>query len=168
MNLDKYIRNVENFPIEGISFKDITPILSDTDAFNYVIDEFAKLLDWIDKIVALDARGFIFGWALSYKLWIPFIPIRKQWKLPSDSIKIEYELEYWKNCFEIHTDSIMKGDRVAIIDDLLATGWTARASVDLVEQLWWIIDSLNFVADLTFLNWKDKLKWHKINSLIRY
>lgn len=168
MNLDKYIRNIENFPIEWISFKDITPILSDTQAFNFVINEFAKQLDWIDKIVALDARGFIFWWALSYKLGIPFIPIRKQWKLPFDSIKIEYELEYWKNCFEIHTDAILEGERVAIIDDLLATWWTARASIDLIEQLWWIVDSLNFVADLTFLNWKEKLKWYKINSLIRY
>lgn len=168
MNLENYIRNIENFPIEGISFKDITPILSNSDAFNFTIDEFAKNLEWIDKIVALDARWFIFGWALSYKLWIPFIPIRKAWKLPFDSIKIEYELEYWKNCFELHIDSIEKWERIAIIDDLLATGWTAKASVDLVEKLWWIVDSLNFVADLTFLNWKDKLKWYKINSLIKY
>ncbi|MFK7780539.1 MAG: adenine phosphoribosyltransferase [Candidatus Gracilibacteria bacterium] len=168
MNLDNYIRNVENFPIEGISFKDITPILSNTEAFNYVIEEFSKNLTGIDKIVALDARGFIFGGALSYKLGIPFIPIRKEGKLPSNCIKIEYELEYGKKCFEIHTDSIIKGDKIAIIDDLLATGGTAKASVDLVEELGGIVHSLNFVADLTFLNGKDKLKGLKINSLIKY
>lgn len=168
MNLDNHIRTVDNFPTEWISFKDITPILSNTEAFTHVIEEFAKNLEWIDKIVALDARWFIFWWALSYKLWIPFIPVRKVWKLPSDTIKIEYELEYWKNTFEIHIDAISPWEKIAIIDDLLATWWTAKASIDLVEQLWGVVESLNFVVDLTFLNWKDKLKWYKINSLLEY
>ena len=168
MNLDNHIRTIENFPREWIFFKDITPLLANKEAFNFTIEEFAKNLEWIDKIVALDARWFIFGWALSYKLWIPFIPVRKVWKLPSNTIKIEYELEYAKNTFEMHIDAIQAWDKVAIIDDLLATWWSAKASIDLVEQLWWIVDSLNFVVDLTFLNWKEKLKWYKINSLLEY
>jgi adenine phosphoribosyltransferase len=168
MNLENYIRTIENFPKEWISFKDITPILSNTSAFNYVIEEFSKNMNWIDKIVALDARWFIFWWALAYKLSIPFVPVRKVGKLPSNTIKIEYELEYWKNTFEIHVDAIQKWDKIAIVDDLLATWWTAKAAVDLVEQLWWIIDSLNFIVDLTFLNWKEKLNWYKINRLLKY
>lgn len=168
MNLENYIRTIPDFPIQWISFKDITPLLSDKDAFNYAIDEFSKYLNWIDKIVALDARWFIFWWALSYKLWIPFIPIRKKGKLPYDTISIEYELEYWKNCFEIHKDSILPWEKIAIIDDLLATWWTAKASVELIEKLWGIVNSLNFVCDLTFLDWRNKLEWYKINSLIKY
>jgi len=168
MNIENYIRDVKDFPIEWISFKDITPILSDIDAFNHVIEEFSKSLDWIDKLVALDARWFIFAWALSYKLWIPFIPVRKKWKLPFETISQKYDLEYGTNTFEIHIDSINSWDKIAIIDDLLATWWTARASVDLVEKLWWVVKSLNFVIDLTFLNWSDKLKWYKINSLVKY
>lgn len=168
MNLNDYIRTVENFPNEWIFFKDITPLLSNVEAFKYSIDEFSKLLDWADKIVWLDARWFIFWWALAYKMWIPFIPVRKAWKLPYDTIKVEYELEYWKNTFEIHTDSILKWEKIAIIDDLLATWWSANAAISLVEKLWWEIHSLNFVVDLTFLNWKEKLKWYKINSLIEY
>lgn len=168
MNLQNYIRNIENFPIPWVWFKDITPILLNPEAFNYTIDEFSKNLEWIDKIVALDARGFIFWWALSYKLNIPFVPIRKAWKLPSDCIQIEYDLEYWKNIFELHTDSINPWEKIAIIDDLLATWWTAKASVELVEKLWGIVESLNFVANLTFLDGEKKLDWYNINSLIKY
>lgn len=168
MDLKKYIRDIEDFPIKWVVFKDIAPILSSTDAFNFTVDEFAKNLQNIDKIVALDARWFIFWGALSYKLWIPFIPVRKAWKLPYDTISIDYDLEYWKNTFEIHTDSIIKGDNIAIIDDLLATWWTAAAAVDLVEKLWWKIVSINFLANLTFLEWEKKLNWYKINSLVKY
>lgn len=168
MDLKNYIRDVENFPIDWVTFKDITPILSSTEAFAYTIDEFSKFLSWVDKIIALDARWFIFWWALSYKLWIPFIPIRKAWKLPHKSISVDYKLEYWKNTFELHEDSINIWDSVAIIDDLLATWWTAQASVKLVEKLWWKIHSLNFLANLTFLDWEKKLNWYNINSLIKY
>lgn len=168
MNLENYIRDIKDFPKEWIFFKDISPALQTPEAFNYIIDEFAKNIWKVDAIVWLDARGFIFGWALSYKLWIPFIPIRKKWKLPYDTISVDYELEYWKNTFDIHIDAINKGDRVAIVDDLLATGWTAKASVELIERLGWIVNSLHFVINLDFLNWKDKLKWYKINSLLKY
>mgnify|MGYP003971159925 CR=1 FL=1 len=168
MNLDNYVRDIENFPIDWILFKDISPILSTPEAFNFSIEELSKKMNWIDKIVALDARWFIFGGALSNKLSLPFIPIRKEWKLPHNTIKIDYDLEYGKNTFEIHKDAINPWDKIAIIDDLLATWWTAKAAIDLVEQLWWKVESLNFVIDLTFLNWKDKLKWYKINSLLEY
>jgi adenine phosphoribosyltransferase len=119
-------------------------------------------------IVWLDARGFIFGWALAYKLKKPFVIIRKAWKLPYDTVSVDYELEYGKNTFELHTDALKSWDRVAIIDDLLATWWTAKAACELVEKLWWKIDSLNFVINLTFLPGNDKLKDYKINSIVEY
>lgn len=168
MILENYIRDIPNFPIEWVNFKDISPLLSDPIAFKQCIDQLAVFLEWADCVVWLDARGFIFWWALAYKLNIPFIPIRKAGKLPFETICIDYELEYWKNSFEIHTDAIKKWEKVAIVDDLLATGWTALAATQLIEKLWWKIHSINFVIDLTFLDWSKKLANHKINSLLKY
>jgi adenine phosphoribosyltransferase len=168
MNLENYIRDIPNFPIEWINFKDISPLLSDPKAFKESIDQLAVFLEWADCVVWLDARGFIFWGALAYKLWIPFIPIRKAGKLPFDTISINYELEYWKNTFEIHTDAIKKWDNVSIVDDLLATGWTALAATQLVEKLWGNVHSINFVIDLTFLDWVKKLDGYNINSLLKY
>lgn len=168
MNLENFIRDIPNFPIEWVNFKDISPLLSDPIAFKESIDKLAVFLKWCDCVVWLDARGFIFGWALAYKLNIPFIPIRKAGKLPFDTINVDYELEYWKNTFEIHTDAIKKWDNIAIVDDLLATGWTALAATQLIEKLWWNIHSINFVIDLTFLEWSKKLLNYKINSLLKY
>lgn len=168
MDLKNYIREIKDFPIKWIWFKDITPILQNPEAFEYCINKFAENIWETDVIVWLDARWFLFAWALSYKLWKPLVIIRKKWKLPYDSISVDYELEYSKNTFEIHTDSIKKWQKIAIIDDLLATWWTALASCQLVEKLWWIVDSVNFVVDLTFLDWKQKLGNYKINSLIEY
>jgi adenine phosphoribosyltransferase len=105
---------------------------------------------------------------LSYKLGKPLVIVRKAWKLPYKTISVDYELEYWKNTFEMHIDSIKTWDKVAIIDDLLATWWTALWACELVEKLGWIVESVNFVVDLTFLNWKEKLKKYKINSLVEY
>lgn len=168
MNLENYIRDIPDFPQEGIIFKDISPLLSDPLAFSESIDLLAKNIDNIDVIVWLDARGFIFGWALAYKLWLPFVPVRKKWKLPYDTISIDYDLEYGKNTFEIHTDSIKQWQKVVIIDDLLATGWTALAACKLVEELWWIVESIEFIIELSFLQWSEKLKDYKINSLLKY
>lgn len=168
MNLDNYIRDIPNFPIEWVMFKDISPLLSDPVAFKESIDRLAEFLEWADCVVGLDARGFIFGWALALKLNIPFIPIRKAGKLPYETISVDYELEYWKNTFEIHTDAIKKWEKVAIVDDLLATGWTALAATQLVEKLWGDIHSVNFVIDLTFLEWSKKLNQYKVNSLLEY
>lgn len=168
MNLDKYIRDIENFPIEWITFKDIAPLLSDPIAFKESIEQLAVYVKWATHIVWLDARGFIFGWALSYKLDIPFVPIRKAGKLPFETISVDYELEYGKNTFEIHTDALVKWDSVAIVDDLLATWGTALAATQLVEKLWADVHSVNFVVDLTFLNWSEKLNKYNINSLLKY
>ena len=168
MNLDTYIRDIPDFPQPWIVFKDISPLLSDPKAFEESIELLAKNIWNIDVIVWLDARGFIFWWALAYKLWIPFVPVRKKWKLPYDTISIDYDLEYGKNTFEIHTDAIKKWDKVVIVDDLLATGWTALAACDLVEKLWWSIESIEFVIELSFLQGREKLKDYKINSLLKY
>ncbi len=137
-------------------------------AFQYVIDEFAKYLGSIDKIVAIDSRWFLFGAPLAYKLWKPLIIVRKKWKLPFKTISSEYELEYWTGILEMHIDSIDKWDKVCIVDDVLATWWTSKAVVDLVVKTWWNIDKLLFLIELTFLNWKEKLKWYDIVSLIKY
>jgi len=168
MDLKQYIRVINNFPRDWISFKDITPLLSSPEALQYVIDEMVNNIWDVDKIIWLDARGFIFWSIISYKLWVPFVPVRKIWKLPYDTLKVDYHLEYGIYSLEIHTDAIHKWEKVAIIDDLLATWWTARASVELVEQLWWIVDSVNFVIELTFLHWKEKFDWYKINTLLEY
>lgn len=168
MELKNYIRDVENFPIEWIIFKDITPLLQNPDAFNETIERFSKLILDVDVIIWLDARWFLFAWALAYKLNKPLVIVRKTWKLPYETISVNYELEYWKNTFDLHIDAIKSWQKVAIIDDLLATWWTAYAACQLVEKLGWIVDSVNFVVDLTFLNWKGKLKNYKINSILEY
>jgi len=168
MNLDQYIRDIDNFPIEWIIFKDIAPLLSDPLAFKESIEQLAVHVKWATHIVWLDARGFIFGWALSYKLCIPFIPIRKAGKLPFDTISIDYDLEYGKNTFEIHTDALKSWDSAAIIDDLLATWGTALAATQLVEKLWASVHSVNFIVNLSFLNWVEKLNKYIINSLLKY
>lgn len=168
MNLENYIRDIPNFPIEWVNFKDISPLLSDPNAFKESIDQLSIFLKWADCIVWLDARWFIFGWAIAYKLNIPFIPIRKAGKLPFETISIDYELEYWKNTFEIHSDAIKKWEKIAVVDDLLATWGTALAATQLIEKLWGKIHSVNFVINLTFLEWSKKLEWYNINSLLEY
>lgn len=168
MELKEYIRDVENFPIEWIVFKDITPLLQSPIAFNTTIERFAELIDDADVVLWLDARWFLFAWALSYKLSKPLAIVRKKWKLPYETISVDYELEYWKNTFDIHIDAIKKWDKVVIIDDLLATWWTAFAACQLVEKLWWIVHSVNVVVDLTFLNGREKLKGYNVNTILEY
>ncbi len=168
MNLKQYIRDIVDFPKEWIVFKDITTLISNPEAFSYTIDKFAESLHNVDKIVWLDARGFIFASALCYKLKKPLVIIRKTWKLPHDTITETYSLEYWKNSMDIHTDSILPWEKIAIVDDLLATGWTVQASINLVEKLGGVIDSLNFVIELDFLEANKKLSKYKINSLVNY
>ncbi|MDP2090220.1 MAG: adenine phosphoribosyltransferase [Candidatus Gracilibacteria bacterium] len=168
MQLTDYIRDVKDFPIEGIVFKDITPLLQNPIAFNETIDRFSQLIKDADVIIGLDARGFLFAGALSYKLSKPLSIVRKKGKLPYDTISVDYELEYANNTFDIHIDAINPGDKVAIIDDLLATGGTALAACQLVEKLGGIVESINVVIDLTFLNGKEKLKNYKVNSIIEF
>lgn len=168
MDFKQYIREVKDFPKEGIDFKDITTLMQDPKVFKEVINVLAQFVKDADVIVWLDARWFLFAWALAYKLEKPLVIVRKKWKLPYKTISVDYELEYWKNTFDLHIDAIKPNQKVAIIDDLLATGGTALAACQLVEQLWWVIQSLNFIIDLTFLDWKHKLKWYNINSICEY
>ena len=167
-HLKKFIRDIQDFPSKGILFKDITPLLANPQAFEEVIDILSEKVKYCNKIIWLDARWFIFAAAVAYKLYKPLILIRKKGKLPFDTIDIDYELEYGNASFSIHTDSIIEGDKVAIIDDSLATWWTAYAATQLVEKLKGTVHSLNFLIELNWLNWKDKLKKYKINKIFNY
>ncbi|MBI5416826.1 adenine phosphoribosyltransferase [Candidatus Poribacteria bacterium] len=170
MDLKKYIRDIPDFPKKGIIFKDITTLLMNGKAFEYVIDQLANHYKnkKIDLIVGVESRGFIFGATLAYKMGIGFIPIRKPGKLPYKTIKATYSLEYGTDSIEIHEDAIKKAQHVLVVDDLLATGGTAGAMVDLVKKLGGEIAGVTFVIELTFLNGKDKLKGQDIFSLIKY
>ena len=168
MNLKNYITEIQDFPKNWINFKDISPILQNPEVLNYVIQQFRQNIKNVDKIVWLDARWFIFGSILAYEMGIPFVMLRKKWKLPWECESISYDLEYGSNTFEIQKSAIKKWDKVAIVDDLLATGGSAKAACDLVEKLGWEVKNLNFVIELEFLNWKEKFPTKKIFSLIKY
>lgn len=170
MDLKNNIRIIEDFPKKGISFKDITTLLQDHSALKYTIDEMVSYLEDknIDVIVGPEARGFLFGVPVAYALGAGFVPVRKPAKLPYDTIAIEYELEYGTDRLEIHKDAIKPGQKVAIVDDLLATGGTVAAVTKLIEQMGGEVVSLNFVIELTELNGKDKLKGYDIMSLVKY
>lgn len=164
------IRDVPNFPKEGIIFKDITPLLGDKEAFRESID---LLVDKIigeapDVIVAVESRGFIFGAPIAYKLHCGFVPVRKKGKLPYKTQQVEYELEYGVDVLEIHEDAFPKGAKVVIVDDLLATGGTSLAVVELVKKLGGEVSSLLFLIELSFLNGRDRLKDYVVHSLITY
>lgn len=170
MNLKEKIRVIEGFPKEGISFKDITTILQDGEALRYTVD---KLIEFvmdkkIDVIVGPEARGFLMGTPIAYKLGVGFVPVRKPGKLPADTIKYEYDLEYGSDALEIHKDSIKPGQKVLIVDDLLATGGTIGSVAKLVEQLGGEVVAINFLIELTGLNGREKLKGYEVNSLVQY
>lgn len=160
MNLKSKIRNIADYPKKGINFKDITTLISDPAAFNHVIDIFYERLKNknIDKIVGIESRGFIFGSALAYKMKKGFIPIRKKGKLPAKTIKMSYELEYGSDEIEIHEDSLKKNERVVLVDDLIATGGTALASIKLLNKMNVIICDNIFLVDLCFLGGSDNIK----------
>lgn len=170
MNLKEKIRVVENFPKEGISFKDITTLINDGEALRETINQIAKHLEdkKIDLIVGPEARGFIFGVPVAYTMGIGFVPVRKPGKLPGETISINYGLEYGEDTLQIHKDSIKPGQRVAIVDDLLATGGTVEGVAKLIEQAGGEVVSLDFVIELTELNGKDKLKNYDVLSLVKY
>jgi len=170
--LAQNIREIKDFPKPGISFKDITPILSNPGLSSSVINSFVDSLkdEKVDAVVGVESRGFLFGMLLANALSVPFVPIRKVGKLPSHTISEEYDLEYGSAKIEIHTDAIKKDWNVVIHDDLLATGGTAVASAKLVRKLGGNILSFLFVVELSFLGGKTKLREYsdKINSLIEY
>ena len=169
-DLKQHIRSITDFPKKGIVFRDITTLLKNKTAFQKSIDilyEHFKNVR-IDKVVSVESRGFIFGSALAYRLDAGFVPIRKPKKLPSKTIRQEYQLEYGTDALEIHTDAIEKGENVLVIDDLLATGGTITAACDLVKKLGGNIVGVAFLIELSFLNGRDKLKDYNIYSMITY
>ncbi len=170
MKLEKYVRNIPDFPKKGIQFKDITTILNDKTAFKAAVDGLADTLKGkkIDYVVAAEARGFILGGALSYKLGCGFIPVRKPGKLPYKTYSHTYSLEYGSNELHIHEDAIPKNAKVLILDDLLATGGTAEALVNLVKKFNADIVGIAFLIELTDLKGKEKFKEYPVYSLIKF
>ena len=172
MDFKKYIEDIKDFPEEGIIFRDVTPLLKDKEAYKESIDTFAKWIDGlgvqVDVVVGPEARGFLFGCPVAYKVNAGFVPVRKPGKLPGEVERFEYDLEYGSNILEIHKDAIKPGQRVAIVDDLLATGGTTEAAIKLIENLGGEVVSLQFLIELEDLNGKAKLEGYHINSLIKY
>ena len=170
--LDKVIRTIPNFPKDGISFKDITPLLLDSSLTNNINDEFIIKLEGvkIDAIVGVESRGFLFGFLLANKMEIPFVPIRKVGKLPGETLQYKYDLEYGSAEVEIHKNDVQKGWNILIHDDLLATGGTASAAAELVLRLGCKVSAFTFVVNLDFLNGKKEIKEYTNNiiSLIEY
>jgi adenine phosphoribosyltransferase len=170
MMLEQYIRNIADFPKPGIQFKDITPLLASPEATKACLQSLLNNLKDknITKVVGIESRGFFFATLLAQELNAGFIPVRKRNKLPFDTLAATYELEYGSDTLEIHTDAIQKGDRVLIHDDVLATGGTAKAVCELVEQLGGEIIQMNFIMELSFLNGRDKIKGQDIFAAITY
>ena len=166
----KAVRDIPDFPVKGVIFKDITPVLADMDLYNKIVETIVdKYKDKnITKVAALESRGFIFGISIAQKLNIPFIPIRKKGKLPYKTVSATYNLEYGTSTIEMHIDAVNETDNVLIVDDLLATGGTACAAIELVKQLKGNVAACAFVIELTFLNGKDKLKDVAYSSIVQY
>lgn len=170
VNFEKYIRNIADFPVKGIQFKDITTLIKEGEAFSaavdYMYDPFRKKS--ITKIAGIESRGFIFGAAMAYKLNVGFVPIRKPGKLPGDILAEEYQLEYGKDSIEIHIDGVNKEDKVLIVDDLLATGGTAGAAARLIGRIGAEIIGFSFLVELRELNGRSKISDYEVHSLIQY
>ena len=170
MDLTKFIRDIPDFPKEGIIFKDITPLLRNHDAMTYAI---RQLYDHykdagVTGVAGIESRGFIFGCPVASLFNVGFIPIRKPGKLPYETISEEYSLEYGSDCVEMHIDAVGPSDKILIIDDLLATGGTAAAARNLIKKAGGDVAGFGFVIELTFLNGRDKLEGTEILSLITY
>tara|TARA_R110001592_G_scaffold297686_1_gene568225 strand:+ start:4 stop:516 length:513 start_codon:yes stop_codon:yes gene_type:complete len=170
MDLRSLIRDVPDFPKEGVIFKDITLLLQNPDALKETTNELFKLLNGqkINKVVGMESRGFLFGPMLANRLNAGFVPIRKPGKLPSTTLSETYDLEYGTDTLEIHIDAIEKGDKVLIHDDVLATGGTANAACKLIERLGGEIVQCNFLIELTFLNGSSKINDYSVQSLLKY
>ncbi|HEU5264577.1 MAG TPA: adenine phosphoribosyltransferase [Gaiellaceae bacterium] len=170
IDLRDRIRDVPDFPTEGVVFKDLMPLIADPEYFSETI---RRLADWArprepDLILGAEARGFIFGSALAYALGAGFIAARKPGKLPRETVEAVYALEYGTDSLQVHRDAVPAGARVIVVDDVLATGGTARAKIELVESLGGVIVGIEFVLELTFLHGRDKLAGYEVHSLISY
>jgi adenine phosphoribosyltransferase len=169
-SLKDKIRSVPDFPKAGILFYDITTLLQDADGFHAAIDSLALPFtdQGIDLVVGIESRGFIFGATVADRIRAGFSPVRKPGKLPSETVKCTYDLEYGTDCLEIHSDAVRKGQRVLIVDDLLATGGTARATVNLVKRLGGQVHALAFLIELVALNGRGKLEGEHVHSVLKY
>ena len=164
------IRDIKDFPTEGILFKDITTLLKDGPAWRYAVDSLASHYqkEKVDVVVGVESRGFIFGGAIAHQLNAGFVPVRKLGKLPGKTIEVEYELEYGRDALAMHEDAITSGQRVLAVDDLLATGGTMGATLRLVEQLGGKVVGVAFMIELAFLKGREKLKNYPLHALITY
>ena len=164
------IRDIKDFPTEGILFKDITTLLKDGPAWRFAVDALASRYqsERVDVVVGVESRGFIFGGAIAHQLKAGFVPVRKVGKLPGKTIEVEYELEYGRDALAMHEDAITPGQRVLAVDDLLATGGTMAATLRLVEQLGGRVIGVAFMIELAFLHGREKLKNYPLHSLIAY
>ena len=169
-DLKKYIRSIQDFPIKGIMFRDITTLLKEPEAIKATLSQLLLNIQGkkIDKVVGIESRGFIFGALLAKELGVGFIPVRKPGKLPAETVTQTYQLEYGNDSIQIHKDAISKGDKVLLHDDLLATGGTAEASCSLIEKLGGEIVQISFIIELTFLKGREKLKPYDVRSLVTY
>jgi len=168
--IEEYIRSIPNFPEEGIIFRDVTSVLQDADGLHLAIDSMQAMLNGVDYDLLLgpESRGFIFGVPIAYNMHKPFIPVRKKGKLPCETVSEEYALEYGTATIEMHKDAIKPGQRVVIIDDLIATGGTIEAIIKLVEKLGGIVVKAVFLIELEGLNGRDKLEGYEVDSVIKY
>ncbi len=170
MDLQKFIRDVPDFPKPGIIFKDITPLLGNPEAFKVMIQSFADRYRsaGIKHVCGIESRGFIIGAALALELGVGFVPIRKAGKLPYKKIRREYSLEYGKDAVEIHEDAVAKGEKVILVDDLIATGGTAQAAVELLEEIGARVHEIAFAIELEFLQGVKKFAGRKVFCLLKY
>lgn len=168
--INDYITSIPDFPVEGIIFRDVTTVISDPDGLKLAIEEMQALLDGIeyDALAGIESRGFIFGTPIAYNSGKKFVPIRKKGKLPRETISESYELEYGSAEIEVHVDAIKKGDKVVIVDDLIATGGTVEATIKMVERLGGEVVACIFLIELKGLNGREKLKGYRVESVISY
>lgn len=168
--IEEYVKSIPDFPEKGIIFRDVTSVLQDADGLHLAIDEIQKRLEGVDfdVIAGTESRGFIFGMPVAYNMHKPFVLVRKKGKLPRETVSMEYELEYGSATIEMHKDAVQPGQKVVLIDDLIATGGTIEAAAKLVEQLGGEVVKIVFLMELAGLNGREKLKKYDVDSVIRY
>lgn len=168
--IEEYVRSIPNFPEEGIIFRDVTSVLQDADGLKLAIDSMMKLLDDVefDVIVGTESRGFIFGVPIAYEMGKPFVPARKKGKLPCETVSVIYDLEYGSAEVEMHKDAIKPGQKVVLVDDLIATGGTIEACAKMIEMLGGEVVKIIFLMELAGLKGRDKLKKYDVASVITY
>ena len=170
IDLKALIRDVPDFPQPGVLFRDITPLLHDSNAYRYVIDEMTRRIGALtpDVIVGVESRGFLFGAPVAYNLGLPFVPVRKAGKLPAERMSVEFALEYGESQLDIHVDALERDQQAVIVDDLLATGGTAASTAKLVALLGAYVKAIAFVVELPALGGRDRLQGHEVITLVRY